>query len=522
MVDEDAAIVLEMIATGVFSPLVGFMTREQSDSVVASGYLPDGTPWPIPFCFAPAGRRNAAVLAGLEPGAEVLLIDQGGNALALQEVEQVYPYDPKAAAVELFGPLLADRHPGVGALVDRMGRTALAGPVQLLSRPSWGVFERHRLTPSESYELLYRQRGFRTVAGFITGANPPHAGHEHMHRAALESLDALLLLPQVSLERSECVKDVYRLACLDALLDAYYPPSSVIVGALRNAYLFAGPREAVLHALVMRNYGCTHALIGRDHAGVGDLFDMYAGQRIFQQYAPGELGIETIFFSEVFYCSRCRGTATERTCAHDTRYRLQISGTGIREVLRRGFFPPKEVCRPEVSHLALQGVNPGAGSQGEATVYPAGQTIRSLFPFYQVAHRLGGHLRPEPLPDEALGERDLQAALLDARTHCDAVYAEVFDELAGAVEVNRSLAGRWVSEGREILRDHQTELLERLRAAGDRPDEEASAAERLAAYPRPIYPPRPPEPGGGEVSEEVPPGGEDSQAERNADWELPT
>jgi sulfate adenylyltransferase len=345
-----------------------------------------------------------------------------------------------------------------------------------------------------------------------------------MHRAALETLDAILLLPQVGMERSEYVKDVYRVAALDALLDAYYPPASAVVGALRSNYLFAGPREAVLHALVMRNYGCTHALIGRDHAGVGDLFDMYASQRILARYGREELGIETIFFSEIFYCSRCRSTATEKTCAHDTRYRLQISGTGIREILRRGYFPPKEICRPEVSHIALQGVVPQAAADRELGLYPPGQTIRSLFPFYQAANRLGGHLRAEPVPAEALGERDLQAALLDARTHSDQVYSQVFDEFAATAESNRSLAERWRSEARELLLDHQTELLARLRDRADPASEAARADALLAGYPRPIYPPEQHPPGDGGRAQQYGTGEEAAQEAPSppSEWELPT
>ncbi len=465
MIDHEAEIALEMIATGVFSPLTGSLTFEENESVLTVGRLPDETPWPLPLSFAPAGRLNARVLRGLQEGDEVALIDRHGDVVALHGVTQLYHLDRAARARGVFGTDDPTKHPGVAALFRRQGERALAGPVWLLRRPSWGAFENYRMTPSESYDLLYAQRGFGSVAGFVTGANPPHTGHEHMHRVALELVDGLLLLPQADIERPEYIRAPYRVTALEALRDVYYPPDRVVLAALRLGYLFAGPREAVLHALIMRNYGCTHAMIGRDHAGVGDLYDMYAAQRVFDLYLPGELGVEVVRFSEVFYCSRCRATATERTCPHDSRYRLMISGTGIREVLRRGYLPPKEICRPEVAHIAIQGVVPRVEG-GEGGVYPAGQTIHSLFPFYEVADRLGGYLRPSPLPPGELSDRDLQAALLDSKSHADRVYADVFDEVATAAEVERRLAERWRVEAREILADHRHLLADQVETSG--------------------------------------------------------
>ncbi|MCL5942852.1 MAG: sulfate adenylyltransferase [Actinobacteria bacterium] len=462
MIDSEAEITCEMIATGVFSPLTGFLTKEENESVLQTGRLPDGTPWPIPLSLAPAGRRNAEVLRGLREGDEVALIDRRGECVALQRVNQVYTLDREARARSLFGTGEPAAHPGVESMYRRFGSLALAGPLELLRRPGWGAFEAYRMTPRETYEYLYDRQGYSRVAGFVTGANPPHMGHEHMHRVALELVDAVLLLPQVEMERPEYIEATHRILALETLRDVYYPPNRVVLAALRTNYLFAGPREAVLHALIMRNYGCTHALIGRDHAGVGDRYDMYAGQRIFTEYEPGELGIEPLFFSEIFLCTPRRATAPERTCPHDARYRLMISGTGIREVLRRGYLPPKEICRPEVGHVALRGVVPKGVDAAGRGVYPVGQTIHSLFPHYEVAVRLGGHLRPGVVPWQALTDRDLEAALLDSRTHADEVYAGVFAEFAAAVETDRRLAERWRVEAREILADQRHAETEKL------------------------------------------------------------
>jgi sulfate adenylyltransferase len=502
MIDREAEISFEMIATGVFSPLTGPLGSADNEAVLDHGRLADGTPWPIPFSFAPAGERNQAAVRRIEPGHRVVLIDRTHRPVAFLDVRERYPYDRDRRARILFGTTEPQAHPGVASIHRRMGAFSLGGQILLLNRPSWGAFERYRQTPSETYDLLYREHKFKRVAGFVTGANPPHIGHEYMHRVALDLVDAVLLLPQVEMERPEFIQAPYRIMALEALRDAYYPPFTALLAALRTNYLFAGPREAVLHALIMRNYGCTHALIGRDHAGVRDIYDPYAGQRAFADYDPGELGIEPLFFSEVFYCTRCRMPVTEKTCAHDTRYRLQISGTGIREVLRRGYFPPKEICRPEVSHIAIQGVVPRSGSREGGGLYPVGQTVRSLFPFYEVAQRLGGGLRPGgPVAPEAMGERDLQAALLDVRQHADDVYGEVFDEMATASEPNRSLASRWRTEAREILVDHQLALVDRLSHDGDGAglsDGPSSPADQradvgraeqvLRGHPRPLHP----------------------------------
>jgi sulfate adenylyltransferase len=504
MVDQEAEISFEMMATGVFSPLIGAPSKEENESIVETGRLLDGTPWPIPFTLSPAGKRNEEVIRGLGDADEVILVNQAGRPVALLTLQEAYEYDREARARNLFGTEDPRAHPGVASIFRRMTDVALAGTIDLIERPSWGAFERHRMTPKETYDLFYRRRGYSRVAGFVTGANPPHMGHEHMHRVALEQVDAILLLPQVEMERPEYIRPYHRVMALEALSDVYYPPYRVVLSAMRTNYLFAGPREAVLHAVVMRNYGCTHALIGRDHAGVGDLFDLYAGQHAFDQYETAELGIEPIFFSEVFYCSRCRATATERTCPHDTRYRVQISGTGIREILRRGYLPPKEICRPEVAHVAIQGVEPQTVDEEGRGVYPVGQTLRALFPFYMVSTRLGGYLRPEPLTEESLTPRAVEAALMDVRAHADDVYDGVFNEIAAASEVNRSLAERWRVEAREIMIDHQAEVVSRFceqmqgvqegvdqltgLTEAEVADDIHAARQILSEHPRPLHP----------------------------------
>lgn len=235
-----------------------------------------------------------------------------------------------------------------------------------------------------------------------------------------------------------------------------------MLSPLRVTYIFAGPRETVLHALIMKNYGCTHALIGRDHAGIGSYYDKYASHSIFDQFTPDELGIEVRLFHEVFYCVRCASHATTETCPHDERYRLNISGTGIREMLRHGLVPPKEVVRPESALAAMQGIQPkGLGDDGEGTL-PVAKVIQSLFPFYTRFTRLGGAPRAQPLEADALTVRDLELACHEARAHTGDVYDGVYREYSALLDHNRSLQPAWVEDARDALHRQQRRLLDDL------------------------------------------------------------
>src|SRR5699024_1935326 len=195
-------------------------------------------------------------------------------------------------------------------------------------------------------------------------------------------------------------------------------------------YIFAGPRETVLHALIMKNYGCTHALIGRDHAGIGDFYDKYASHTVFDDFSPEELGIDIRLFHEVFYCTRCNSPASSQTCPHDEAYRINISGTGVRELLRHGFLPPKEIVRPESARIAMEGVQPkGTDGDGEA-VLPVGKTVTSIFPYYTKLHSIGGTPRQNELVVEQLTIDDLEIAIRDVRDNADKIYRDIFAEFS--------------------------------------------------------------------------------------------
>lgn len=472
-IDLEAAITIEMIATGVLSPLRGFMTQADYLSVLEDSRLADGTVWPVPLSFAPSGARNAEIVRSLSIGDEVALADADGEPVAILTLDDIFDYDKEHRARKIFGT--DDRsHPGVDSIHRRMGDVALGGPLRLLQRVDWGPFEALRLEPKDTWRMFYDEKGFRSVAGFITGANPLHRGHEYIHRNALEEVDGLLLQPLVEMAKREYVRHEYRVLAYRNVLDEYYPKDRAMLSPLRVTYIFAGPRETVLHALVMKNYGCTHALIGRDHAGIGDFYDKYASHSIFDEFSPDELGIQVRLFHEVFYCTRCASHATSETCPHGVRHRIQISGTGIREMLRHGIVPPKEVIRPESAFAAMQGVQPkGVDERGEA-VSAVGRTVTSIFPYYAEYERLGGLRRREPLAASDLTSADLVGAARDARDNAGRIYGDVYAEVTAVIEHNRRGQSPWIDEARESLRTQQELIVGNLHEKLERSAEEAS------------------------------------------------
>ncbi|GIN21217.1 MAG TPA: sulfate adenylyltransferase [Bacillus bacterium] len=461
MVDLEAVITLEMIATGVLSPNEGFMNEEDYKSVLYEGRLKNGVVWPVPLSFAPIGNRNKEVVASLSIGDEVALADESKEPVAILKIEDLFAYNKEERAAQLFGT--TDRnHPGVDSIFRRMGDVALGGPISLLRRVDWGPFEKIRLEPKDTWRIFYEEKKFRSVGGFITGANPLHRGHEYIHKNALETVDGLLVQPLVEMAKREYTRNEFRMLSYRSVLDAYYPKERVSLAPLRVTYIFAGPRETVLHALIMKNFGCTHALIGRDHAGVGDYYDKYASHSIFDEFSPDELGIDVQLYHEVFYCTRCSNHATEKTCSHDERFRLKISGTGIREMLRHGIMPPKEVVRPESSRIAMQGIQPKGLDENQRSISPVGKTIKSMFPFYLEATRLGGTYRREKLTPEELTIRDLEAATMDVRLNADRIYQDIYEEYTYVGDADRDMQRQWVTEARESLRHQQEMVVEDL------------------------------------------------------------
>lgn len=310
--------------------------------------------------------------------------------------------------------------------------------------------------------MFYEEKKFRSAAGFITGANPLHRGHEYIHRNALEEIDGLLLQPLVEMAKREYTRHEFRILSYRSVLETYYPKDRSILAPLRVTYIFAGPREAVLHALIMKNYGCTHALIGRDHAGIGDFYEKYASHTVFDEFTPEELGIDIRLFHEVFYCLRCDSPATEQSCPHDHRFRINISGTSIRELLRHGILPPKEIVRPESARIAMQGIQPKGLDENNKATLPVGKTIKSTFPFYLERTRLGGPKREKALTVEELTNQDLETVITDVRLNADRVYKEVFEEFSAVGDINRHLQPEWIADARDSIRSQQEMVIEDL------------------------------------------------------------
>jgi sulfate adenylyltransferase len=445
MIDEEAWITSEMIAVGALSPLHGFMTSADYHSVLKKGRLADGHPFPVVLSFAPAGKRNAETIeTHITEGDTVILINQQKEGVAALEIVEKWRYDKKERAQKIFGTT-DEAHPGVRQVYQRMGDVSLAGNLTLYKRPDWGPFEPFRKTPEESKKEIKKQKA-RDVVAFWTGANPVHRGHEHIQRNLMEHYDMLMAVPLVNMAKKEQITSEYRVACYEVLFKNYYPKHKVLLLPQKITYIFAGPREAVLHAIISRNYGATAIAFGRDYAGVGDYFGKYEAHGAFDDYGHDELGIKPVFFREVYYCVRCGHTVTDAVCKHGQEFRIGVSGTGIRDLMRYGFLPPKEIVRPEISRLAIQGVVPkGLGPDGNA-VGPPGKVIKRLFPFYLVAHRLGGQLRHKPLDWETLKIDNIQRALKEVRENSENILKDIYREVEYEADIDRSLTSKWVQD----------------------------------------------------------------------------
>jgi len=337
---------LILLATGAYSPLSGFMGEADYRRVVAEMRLVSGLPWSLPITLAVARERGA----GLRAGRAVALLDEGGGPLGLLEVAEVYTYDREGEAKQVFRTT-DPAHPGVAALY-RQGELLVGGQVTLLRDPPAdppGPFPRY---PAET-RRAFQERGWQTVVGFQT-RNPVHRAHEYIQKCALEMADGLLLHPLVGETKGDDIPAPVRLACYQVLLEGYFPKDRVLLGLLPAAMRYAGPREAIFHALVRKNYGCTHFIVGRDHAGVGSYYGSYDAHRVFAAFAPEELGITPLFFEHAFYCRRCGGMATAKTCPHERAEHVALSGTRVREMLTRVELPPPEYTRPEVAQVLIQ------------------------------------------------------------------------------------------------------------------------------------------------------------------------
>lgn len=332
---------LHLIAIGGFSPLTGFMERADYDTVVTSMRLSNGLPWSVPITLS----VSEDVATPLQEGNLVRLDSPEGEFVGVLELTQKYTYDKTKEAQNVY-LTTEDKHPGVKVVYEQ-GPVNLAGPVWLLQRDPHPEFPVYQIDPVVSRALFW-ERGWKTIVGFQT-RNPIHRAHEYIQKCALETVDGLFLHPLVGATKSDDIPANVRMRCYEILMDHYYPAERVILAINPAAMRYAGPREAIFHALVRKNYGCTHFIVGRDHAGVGDYYGTYDAQHIFDEFEPGELGIVPMKFEHAFYCTVTKGMATSKTSPSKPEQRIHLSGTKVREMLRRGELPPPEFSRPEVA-----------------------------------------------------------------------------------------------------------------------------------------------------------------------------
>jgi len=338
---------LEMLSIGALSPLTGFQGKAEYDSILASMHLPNGLTWTIPVTLS-LTDEEAKRIGGTE--AVTLVSGEAAEPLAILEVDEVFEREREREAQAVFGTEdLA--HPGVKALSDA-GDLCVAGELRVLRLPEHEDFRQYRLTPAET-RAEFSRRGWRTIVGFQT-RNPIHRAHEYIQKCALEIVDGLLVHPLVGATKGDDVPADVRMRCYEALLEGYYPKDRAMVTVFPAAMRYAGPKEAIWHAIARKNYGCTHFIVGRDHAGVGDYYGTYDAQRIFERFDPGELGITPLMFEHSFWCNRCEGMASPKTCPHGDEDRVSLSGTKVREMLRAGERPPPEFSRPDVADVLIE------------------------------------------------------------------------------------------------------------------------------------------------------------------------
>lgn len=342
---------LEMIATGVLSPLTGFMSSADYQSVVQDMALTNGLPWAIPVTL-PVDRMTAD---SLREGQDVALSNADGAIVGLLELTEKYLYDKQLEAQNVYRTT-DDQHPGV-ARIYGYGEVYLAGPVYLLTAPQPDFPDIYR-TPAQT-RALFEENGWRRIVAFQT-RNPIHRAHEYLLKVALEMADGLMLHPLVGATKSDDIPAAVRVKSYKVELEHYFPKGRVLLSAFPAAMRYAGPREAIWHAICRKNYGCSHFIVGRDHAGVGNYYGTYDAQQIFDQFDPAAIGIQPLMFEHSFYCFKCGQIVTAKTCPHDKESWLSLSGTQVRAKLAAGELLPLEFTRPEVSEVLIAGLRESA------------------------------------------------------------------------------------------------------------------------------------------------------------------
>jgi sulfate adenylyltransferase len=337
---------IELIAVGALSPIEGFMGKEDYETVIETMRLKNGLPWSIPITL-PVSKETSY---DLDIGEDISLFDQNGNLIALLNLEKKFFYDKEREANKIYGTTDLT-HPGVSVLYSQ-GDVLLGGKISLINRPTDFEFPQYRFDPAKTREI-FTKKGWRSIVAFQT-RNPIHRAHEYLQKCALEMVDGLLIHPIVGETKSDDIPADVRIRCYEELIENYYPKERSILCVLPAAMRYAGPKEAIFHAIVRKNYGCTHFIVGRDHAGVGNYYGTYDAHKIFDEFNPEEIGITPLFFDHAFYCRRCNGMATTKTCPCPSEYHIHLSGTKVRELLKNKQELPKEFTRPEVAKILME------------------------------------------------------------------------------------------------------------------------------------------------------------------------